>query len=214
MMPGQRGRGPGGPRPEWGGKGPGARPQSAAERLAFEKLPEAERTRVREALEKAWGNTEVQQARERMIRANEELRATIRKVLMEIDPHVADVLAKIRPPNRPGERSPFRPLDPKSPDFIKRVTERLGMELQAFSRPENRDDTRVFHERLLKHPAVQRAIQTLEQMPVEKRMEALSKLREVYRMTGAAELKKVRERAAAKESDKGDTPPKPQKKAD
>lgn len=207
--PGERGKPPGGPRPDWSGKGPSGRMGSDAERMAFEKLPEEERKRVRKALEEAWGHENVHAAREKVIRANEELRETIRKVLTEIDPHVAEVLEKIRPPGGPGDRGPLPPLDPRSPDFTKRAVERLGMELQTFSRPERHEDTRRFHERLLKTPPVQKAIQELNQLPPEERMDGMAKLRAVYRQAVSAEFKRIREQQAANPKAGGDKPPSP-----
>lgn len=192
-----------GGRPEWSGKGPGGRPPMSMGGQEFEKLPEAERQRVREALAKAWGHEDVHAAREKVIRANEQLRETIRKVLIEIDPHVVEVLEKIRPPEDRKGPGFGQPLDPKSPDFTRQVADRLGRELQAFSRPDRHEETRQFHEKIMALPPMVDALARLEQMPPEKREEAVSRIREVYRQVASGEMRRIREKA---EPEKGGAP--------
>lgn len=190
-----------GGRPEWSGKGPGGRPPMPMGGQEFEKLPEEERKRVREALAKAWGHEDVHAARDQVIRANEELRETIRKVLIEIDPHVVEVLEKIRPSDDHKGPGFGQPLDPKSPNFTRQVADRLGRELQAFSRPDRHEETRQFHEKIMTLPPMVDAFERLKKLPPEKREEAVSRIREVYRQVASGEMKKMREKSEAKKDE-------------
>jgi hypothetical protein len=61
----------------------------------FERLTEEQKVRVREALGKAWGRPEVSEARDRMMKANEEMRDAIHAALKEIDPEMAMLLANV-----------------------------------------------------------------------------------------------------------------------
>jgi uncharacterized protein GlcG (DUF336 family) len=62
----------------------------------FERLPEAEKARVRAAMDKAWTSPELREARDRYMKANEEFRAAMRKALEQVDPGVVAILERWR----------------------------------------------------------------------------------------------------------------------
>ncbi|MBL9177371.1 MAG: hypothetical protein JNM65_04850 [Verrucomicrobiaceae bacterium] len=85
---------------------------------------------------------------------------------------------------------------PDSPEFARMAGVRLGAEMMAMSRPERRDDTRRFHERIMQMPRVKEALAKLEQLPPTERMEGFKKLRDVYREITGEEFRKAREKSA------------------
>lgn len=174
-MPGRGGMMPG---------GPGMYPRGDREHAeAFNRLPEEERRRVREAFEKAWNNPDVVQARDRLMKANEDYRQTLHRALGEADSGVVKILEKVKVP-MPGGGFPFaaRLPDPKDADFSRKVIARLGEELQNWARNEKRDfPVGRLHERVMNSPAVRDLAGQLEAATEpQRRMELAGKLREAY----------------------------------
>ncbi len=168
----------------------------------FDKLPEEEKKRVREALDKVWTRPEVIEARDKAMRANEEMRDTIRESLGKIDPDAAAILARIEPKDHfdPRKLPKLPPSD--SPEFPKIMVQRLGMELQSFSRPDRLEETRSLHERVITQPKVMESISRLETTTGEERIQAVQALREVYREAVGKEFQAAREKRAAEEAAK------------
>lgn len=160
----------------------------------FEKLSEAEKQKVRAAFEKAWQRPEVIEARDKALRANEEMRNTLHAALKDIDPEVVGILEKIKPQFPMDQRGMPEMPKPDSPNFAHMAALRLGAELQSIARPERRDETRGFHERLLQLPRVKEALANLDALPPAERMEAFKKFREIYREAASQEFMKFRER--------------------
>jgi hypothetical protein len=174
-------RGPGGPGGPGGGSGySGGYSRGDRERGdMFKGLPEEERQRVREAFEKAWQDPEVIAARDRMSKANEDMRNALHNALKKADPEVVKILEKVRPPG--GFPGMSRMPDATDPEFIPQVIQRLGVELQAWARFDRREtDTKPMHERIVQMPAVKEAIQRAQDATVEQRPEAWRRLREAY----------------------------------
>ncbi len=189
-------RGGGGDRGEWRGGMPGyGRPPMHSD--SFDKLPEEEKKRFRAAFDKVWSRPEVIEARDRSMRANEELRDTIRATLAKIDPDVVAILDRVQPKDQfdPRQLPKLPPAD--SADFPRVLVQRLGMEMLVFSKPERREETRKFHERIILQPQVKEAISRLESTTGEERLLAMQKLREVYREAVGAEFRAARERREA-----------------
>ena len=142
----------------------------------FEKLPEAERQRVRDALAKAWQSPRMEQARENLSKAHAEFREAMRASLDEADPGVSPIIEKVKPP--------LPELPPASdPAFPRVALERFRAEVILRTRPERREELKKDLDRLMSLPPVKRAISELEQAPPEKRMEALHRLSAVWRET-------------------------------
>lgn len=160
----------------------------------FEKLSEEEKAKVRAAFEKAWQRTEVIESRDRAMKANEEMRNTLNKALKEIDPEVVGILEKIKPPFPMDQRGLPEIPKPDSPDFGRMAAARLGAEMLSVSRPERREDTRRFHDKLMELPRLKEAFAKLEQLPPAERLEGFKKFREVYREVAGEEFKKLREK--------------------
>ncbi len=160
----------------------------------FEKLPEEDKKKVREAMAKAWGQPEVQQARGRLMKANDEFRAAMRQALASVDPDVVQILEKIKPPQPFDPRSLPKLPPPDDPGFVRAALGRLMAELMVFSKPDMREQTRMLHERAMQAPSVKEAVDKLQRAPAESRMEALGKLREAYREEVSREIRQFRER--------------------
>ncbi|MCX6851639.1 MAG: hypothetical protein NTY98_22285 [Verrucomicrobia bacterium] len=160
----------------------------------FEKLSEGEKQKVRAAFEKAWQRPEVIESRDKALRANEEMRNTLHNALKEIDPEVVGILEKIKPQFPMDQRGLPEMPKPESPNFALMAAIRLGAELQSISRPERRDETRGFHERLLQLPRVKEALAKMDALPPGERMEAFKRFREIYREAAGQEFMKFRER--------------------
>lgn len=190
-----------GPRPpeggaEGGGPGPGPRPPKSGmdgrdrdrdgrsgfgrggdrDRMdAFRTMTDEERQRVRDAFEKAWQNPAVTAARERYQKANDEYRETLQKALKEADPVAVELLEKHKPKGGPFGMMPMP--DPNDPEFVKKAVNRLGMELHALSRAENRRfPTKEIAEKVQADPAVKAGIEALEKAAPAGRLEAWGKL--------------------------------------
>lgn len=166
----------------------------------FDKLPEADKKRVREALDKVWSRPEVIEARDRAMRVNEEMRDTIRHSLEKIDPEAAKILAKIEPKDHfdPRQMPPMPATD--SEEYPKAMVMRLGMEMLAFAKPDRREETKKFHERIMAGTMVQDAFHELEAKRGEERIQAAHKLRQVYRESAVREFQKLREKRAQEEA--------------
>lgn len=173
----------------------------------FEKLPETEKKRVREAFEKVWSRPEVIEARDKSMRANEEMRDVIREALTKIDPEAAAILARVEPKDHFDPRQLPKLPPPESAEFPKAILARMGMEMMAFSRPERHEEARKFHERVIALPQVRAALVRLESTAGEERIQAMQKLREVYREAVGQEFKAARERRAAEEGKAAAPPP-------
>jgi hypothetical protein len=142
---------------------------------AFRSMSDEEKQRVRNAFDKAWQNPEVTAARERYMKANDEYRATLQKALKEADPTVVDLLEKHKPKGGPPGMMPMP--DPNDPEFSKKAVNRLGMELHALSRMENRKfPTKEIGEKVMSDPGVKAAVQRMEAAEPAGRMEAWRKL--------------------------------------
>jgi hypothetical protein len=184
--------------------GPGGRPPMFGD--GFERLTEEQKVRVREALGKAWGRPEVSEARDRMMKANEEMRDAIHAALKEIDPEIATLLASMRGPEPWGGRGEMPKMPPaESPEFPGAVVKRLEMELLAFSPPERREEARKLHGRLLEMPEIRVAVEKLNEASVGDRMGAMEILRRVYREGVGREIVKGREKREGDKRDGGGT---------
>lgn len=160
----------------------------------FEKLSEEERAKVRAAFDKAWQRPEVIESRDKAMRANEEVRERLRKALQEIDPEVAKILEKVKPPFPMDQRGLPEMPKPESPEFGRMAMMRLAAEMIAMARPERREETRRFHDRIMQMPRLKEALAKLDQLPPEQRVEAFKRLRETYREVVGQEFAKLRER--------------------
>lgn len=169
----------------------------------FEKLSDDEKKKVRAAFEKAWQRSEVMDSRDKAMKANEDLRTTLHKALKEIDPEVVGILEKIKPPFQMDQRGLPEMPKPDSPEFGRMAAIRLGAEMMSIAKPERRDETRSFHERILQLPRVKEALSKLDQLPTEQRIEAFRKLRETYREVAGQEFAKLREKLEGKDGIEG-----------
>lgn len=175
----------------------------------FEKLNEQEKTRVREALGKAWGRPEVAAARDKLMAANDEMRRALNAAVQEIDPEAAAILSKMRGPDGhagPGRGEPPRLPPVESDDFPVAVVKRLETELLIFSPPERRDAARELHARLLAKPAIGEAVRRLNSAATGERIKAMEELRKIYREAVSEEWRKLREESGKDKTGPG-TPP-------
>lgn len=146
-------------------------------------------------MEKAWSQPALQQAKDRYIRATEEFRAAMRTALQEADPEVVNILEKMKP--QQGDPRALPKLPPPTDDaFAKVAVERLGLELLSFVRPENRQKIRAVHDKILQTSEVEAAVKRLLEAPPDKRVEALGKLREIYREAITKEIPAIPPRPA------------------
>lgn len=160
----------------------------------FAKLTDEERTKVRQALENAWKTPEVEAARDRLMKANEDFRKAMQAAVEKSDPEAGRILTKIRPPT-PWDivRDRVRLPKPEDPKFVEAAVARLAMELYNFAKPEHRDAARKLHERVIQLPPVVAAIEAMRSAPPEARMESFKKLAAEYKKQvdlEVAELKK------------------------
>lgn len=169
----------------------------------FDKLSEDERAKVRAAFDKAWQRPEVIESRDHAMKANEEMREKLRKAVQEIDPEVAKILEKVKPPFPLDQNGLPEMPKPESPEFGRMAALRLGAEMLSMARPERREETRRFHDRIMQLPRVKEAFSKLEQLPPEQRLEAFKKLRDTYREVVGQEFTKMRERGESKEGKEG-----------
>lgn len=187
----------------------------------FEKLSEEERGKVRAAFDKAWQRPEVIESRDKAMKANEEMREKLRLAVQEIDPEVAKILEKVKPPFPMDQRGLPEMPKPDSPEFARMAGIRLGAEMLSMSKPERREETRRFHDRIMQMPRVKEALTKLEEMSPQERMEGFKKLRDVYRDVTGEEFRKLREKYSESKDGKdgfrrpppeGDKPPEAEKK--
>lgn len=171
--------------------GRGGRPRGFE---GFDKLSEKEREKVRAAFSKAWQRPEVIEARDKAAKAGEEVREKLRLAVQEIDPEAAKILEKVRPPFPVDHRGLPELPKPDSPEFGRMAGIRLGAEVMSMSRPERREETRRFHERIMQMPPVKEAFEKLDRLPPEQRVAAFQHLRDVYREVAGEEIKKMRKR--------------------
>jgi hypothetical protein len=133
----------------------------------FERLSEDQKRRVRDALAKAWGRPEVADARDRMMKANEEMREAIHGALKEIDPEIATLLANMRGPEPWGGRGEMPKMPPPdSPDFPNAVVKRLEMEVLIFSPPDRREEARSLHGTLLGQPEISAVVKDTQELEI------------------------------------------------
>lgn len=168
----------------------------------YDKLPEADKKRIREAMDRVWGRPEVIEARERTMKAHAELRETIRTSLAKHDPEVAELLKKVEPDDGYDMRQlpPMPAVD--SDDFPKAISMRLGMDIMMFAKPDRKEATRMFHERLMATEPVQKALQEVIAKRGEERIQASQRLRQVYREAAMHEFQKARPPRPKTEGDK------------
>ncbi len=160
----------------------------------FEKLSEDEKTKVRAAFEKAWQRPEVIEARDRAMRANEEMRNKLHAALKEIDPQVVGILEKAKPPFPMDQRGLPEMPKPESPEFARMAVARIGAEMLSVARPDRKDDTRRFHDRVMQMPRIRDELAKLEQLPPGEKMEGFKRFRDVYRQVAGEEFNKLREK--------------------
>lgn len=160
----------------------------------FEKLSEEEKSKVRAAFEKAWQRPEVIEARDKAMRANEEMRNTLHAALKDIDPQVVAILEKIKPPFPMDPRGLPEMPKPESPEFGRMAVARIGAEMMSVARPERREDTRRFHDRIMQMPRIKDELAKLEQMPPGEKMEGFKHFRDVYRQVAGEEFMKLRQK--------------------
>lgn len=189
-----------------GGFWPGfGRPPMRSEE--YDKLPEADKKRIREAMDRVWGRPEVIEARERTMRAHADLRETIRTSLARHDPEVAELLKKVEPDDGYDMRQlpPMPAVD--SDEFPRAITMRLGMDIMMFSKPDRKEATRLFHEKLMTTEPVQKALQEVIAKRGEERIQASQRLRQVYREAAMQEFQKARPRPPGEGGGKSPPPP-------
>lgn len=158
----------------------------------YDKLPEADKQRIREAMDRVWGRPEVIEARERTMKAHADLRETIRASLAKHDPEAAELLKKVEPDDGFDMRQvpSMPPVD--SDEFPKAITLRLGMDIMMFSKPDRKEATRLFHEKLMATEPVQKALEEVISKRGEERIQASQRLRKVYREAAMHEFQKAR----------------------
>ena len=163
----------------------------------MDQLSEDERHRLRAAVEKVWANPEVTAARERIMKANEEFRGTLREALQKSDPEVVKILEKVKTP-MPWEQRRGPPPMPRAddPNFPRMAAARLGFEMMSFLRPEQRQSFRHLHERVIELPAVKEAISKVQTATPEGRPEAFKNLHQVYRKECEREVAEFRRKRA------------------
>lgn len=161
---------------------------------AYDKLPEEDKKRIREAMDRVWGRPEVIEARERTLKAHADLRDTIRVSLEKTDPEVAVLLKKIEPEQGfdPRQLPPMPAVD--SAEFAPAVTLRLEMDLLMFAKPDRKEATKLFHQSLMAKPEVQAALKQVQVTRGEERIQAAQKLRQTYREAAYREFQTTRSR--------------------
>lgn len=160
----------------------------------FERLSEDEKTKVRAAFEKAWQRPDVIEARDKAMRANEEMRNKLHAALKDIDPQVVGILEKAKPPFPMDQRGLPEMPKPDSPEFGRMAVARIGAEMLSVARPDRKDDTRRFHDRIMQMPRIKEELAKLEQLPLGEKMEGFKRFRDIYRQVASEEYMKLREK--------------------
>ncbi len=168
----------------------------------FRHLSEEDRQKVRRAFEKAWTKPEVMQAREQLMKANDQYREALQLALQEADPEAAKILERAKTDSPGPRRGPLMP-DMNDPDFMRKAQQRLAEELQSWSqggpdreRGEHREVPPALmrmHEHVMQSPAVRDAVGELEHSDPAHKLEAWKHLKEVYQATAKSEFAKLRE---------------------
>lgn len=176
----------------------------------YEKLPEEDRKCVREALDRVWWRPEVMAAREKTMKAHAELRESIRRELEKTDPRAAAILARVEPPMPMGEPGgpPLPPFD--SEEYPREMLSRFGREMMAFAKPERQEDARRFHERIITQPPLQEALAAARAAHGEERIQAIQRMRALYRETAMKEFQQLKERRPPPDKHENDEPGKGQ----
>lgn len=192
----------GGPHREGERRGPPGISGAMRPPAGFEKLSEEERKQMRDAFEKAWKEPKVVEARDQALRANENVRRVLHETMSRNDPKVAALLDKMKPPYEIDDRGfPILPR-PDSPDFVKIAQARLGAEMMSIAKPGKQEDGHRFHDRIMQLPRMKEAMSKLETMPPADRLDALRKIRELYRKLVGEEFSRFRK---LREEGTGDT---------
>lgn len=195
---------------DWKGFGSSGLGRPSMRSQEYEKLPEEERKQIREALDRVWSRPEVMAAREKAMKAHGELRQTIRKELEKTDPKAAAILAKIEPLLREESADSPTPLPAlNSEDYPRQMLARFGREMMIFSKPERQEDAKRFHERISAMPVMQEAVKKAQAVRGEERIQAIQRLRVLYRETVMHEFQALRERRAPPQEAGKASPPKP-----
>jgi hypothetical protein len=101
---------------------------------SFRHLPEEDRQKVRNAFEKAWKNPAVIQARNDLMKANEQYRQALQQAIKEADPEVTKILDRVKSEGPQGGhlRMGLGPMpDTSDPEFVHKALQRLPFELQV-----------------------------------------------------------------------------------
>lgn len=174
---------------------------------AFDRLPEPEKQKLRKALERVWSRPEVMAARDRVMKANEDLRDAIHSGLQAIDPEAAAIVERIRPPDHFDPRKLPELPPPDSDEFPRAAVKRLEMETIAFARPEHRDESQKLHEKVIGLPAFKEAMTRAQQSRGEARIDAIRQLRDRYRELLLGEFRANHEQRRGPDGDKPPPPP-------
>jgi CRISPR/Cas system CSM-associated protein Csm2 small subunit len=172
---------------------------------SFDKLSDAEKTKVRAALEQAWSKPELAAARDRLMKANEEFRSTMREVIKAIDPEVVALLDKTKPDTPAIAMEPWP--KPEREDFVAASLDRLRNEMKAYARPDRRDAMDALHAKLLENPELAALVIKLKAAPVAERAAAFEPVKQMYRQQARRVFESYRKdrEAKAKADGKGDT---------
>lgn len=160
----------------------------------FDKLSEAERTRVREAMNQAWSKPEMEAARDKFMKASQEFREVLRQTLQGIDPEVVKILEKVKPPMPWEMRSSPPALRPEDPEFVQHAVARLGFEMQAFGKPDQREALRHLHDRVVELPVIKALVDKLQAAPIGERMAMFKTLRDAYKQEVEREISDFRKK--------------------
>jgi hypothetical protein len=145
--------------------------------MSFDRLSDEEKKKVRAALDAAWSKPEMKEAKERLSKANEEFRATLRTVLSGIDPEAVALLEKMAP-----EPPPFEPPPrPEVENFAQLSLDRLGNEMKHFAKPERKDAMGELHLKLLENAELVPLVAALKAAPVSERVRAFEQVKQKYR---------------------------------
>lgn len=219
--------------PQSGDRQAGFLPREGDHGDSFRHLSEEDRQKVRNAFEKAWKNPQVIQAREQLMKANDQYREALHQALTEVDPEVTKILDKMKTDGPQGGHRMNGPMpDVADPEFAHKMVQRLVSDLQGWAqgpgpgdrgpgergegvrgdrmeRHEPSPQMMRIHERLMQVPAVTAALKELEQSEPGHKMEAWKHLRDAYQAAAKMEIAKLREGARLSEPPPSGSPPPP-----